>query len=85
MTNGGILCLCAKKQGENIIFTVSDNGKGMVNINFEDITIKNQQGRIGLPNVYRRLSLIYGENYSIDINSEPGKGTDFKMIIPCQE
>ncbi|WMJ87080.1 sensor histidine kinase [Anaerocolumna sp. MB42-C2] len=85
MTNGGILCLSAKKQGEKIIFTVSDNGKGMVDLNFKDITVKNQQGRIGLPNVYRRLSLIYGADYSIDIKSEPGLGTAFKLIIPCQD
>ncbi|QHQ63229.1 HAMP domain-containing protein [Anaerocolumna sedimenticola] len=84
ITKGGILCIRAEKQEENIFFTVSDNGKGMVNMNFEDVTQKNQEGRIGLSNVYRRLTLIYGENYSVDIKSEPGMGTVFKLIIPCQ-
>jgi Predicted signal transduction protein with a C-terminal ATPase domain len=84
MTGGGILSLRAKKQGETIIFTVSDNGKGMVSSNFEDMTRKNSEGSIGLSNVYRRLTLIYGDNYSIELKSEPGLGTVFQFILPCQ-
>jgi two-component system sensor histidine kinase YesM len=82
--SGGILSLHAKKQEENIIFTVSDNGKGMVNTVQEHLVQKSQEGSIGLSNVYQRLTLIYGENYTVDLQSEPGIGTCFRLTLPCQ-
>jgi two-component system sensor histidine kinase YesM len=84
MKGGGILSLSAKQQGEFIVFTVSDNGKGMEIADYETIVKKTQEGSIGLSNVYRRLSLIYGDHYSINLKSEIGKGTSFTIFIPCQ-
>lgn len=84
MSGGGLLKLCAKKQGDFIVFTVSDNGKGMEATDYGNILRKSGEGSIGLSNVYCRLSLIYGDNYSIDIKSEPGAGTVFCLTLPCQ-
>jgi two-component system sensor histidine kinase YesM len=84
MKGGGILSLKAEQQGEYIIFTVSDNGKGMVIADYETVVKKTQEGSIGLSNIYRRLFLIYGDHYSINLKSEIGKGTSFTIIIPCQ-
>lgn len=45
-----------------------------------------QQGRgrrgIGLPNVHRRIVLMYGEPYGLRISSESGKGTTIIIAIP---
>lgn len=84
MSGGGILRLSAEKLGDFIVFTVSDNGKGMKITDYGDVTQKMQEGGIGLSNVRRRLSLIYGENYSIDLQSESGIGTTLYLTIPCQ-
>ena len=84
MSGGGILRLSAEKLGDFIVFTVSDNGKGMKITDFGEVTPNMQESGIGLSNVRRRLSLIYGENYSIDLQSEPGIGTTLYLTIPCQ-
>lgn len=84
ISGGGILKLGAKKQGDFIVFTVSDNGKGMETADYENIIQKSREGSIGLTNVYQRLSLIYGDNYSIDLKSVPGEGTTFYLTLPCQ-
>lgn len=84
ISGGGILKLGAQKQGDFIVFTVSDNGKGMETADYENIIQKSREGSIGLTNVYQRLSLIYGDNYSIDLKSVPGEGTTFYLTLPCQ-
>lgn len=84
ISGGGILKLSAQKQGDFIVFAVSDNGKGMETADYENIIQKSREGSIGLTNVYQRLSLIYGDNYSIDLKSVPGEGTTFYLTLPCQ-
>ncbi len=84
ISGGGVLKLGAQKQGDFIVFTVSDNGKGMETADYENIIQKSREGSIGLTNVYQRLSLIYGDNYSIDLKSVPGEGTTFYLTLPCQ-
>lgn len=84
MSGGGVLKLAAEKQGDFIVFTVSDNGKGMETAEYENAARRTREGSIGLSNVYRRLSLIYGDGYSIDLKSEPGIGTTFYLTLPCQ-
>lgn len=84
MSGGGLLGLRARKEGDFIVFTVSDNGKGMEVPDYRNVLSKTGEGSIGLSNVYCRLSLIYGDNYSMDLRSEPGVGTTFYLILPCQ-
>lgn len=43
--------------------------------------IQNKMG-IGLSNVNRRIQLIYGDRYGLNIYSELGKGTTVVMEIP---
>ena len=37
---------------------------------------------IGISNVRERLKVLYGEEFSFDINSQPGKGTAIRVEIP---
>ena len=36
----------------------------------------------GLLNVHLRMKLYFGQAYSMDIQSEMGKGTDIRLVIP---
>ena len=39
---------------------------------------------IGLPNVDRRLKLIYGEEYGLSVESQMGKFTQITVKIPLE-
>jgi len=42
----------------------------------------NDTDSIGLYNVHKRIKLIYGEEYGINIQSNEGEGTLVKIILP---
>ena len=43
---------------------------------------RDTKGCVGLANVYRRLKLYYGDNFSFDIDSEEGTRTTVTVRIP---
>jgi two-component system sensor histidine kinase YesM len=68
---------------DGIVFTVSDNGVGMKPEELEQINgilageIPAQEDRpcFGLMNVQKRAQLIFGKEYGLTLESEPGQGT----------
>ena len=82
--------------GDNdLIISVEDNGLGieeekLKNIKQEllddsfldkDLSI-NDNEKIGVLNVHRRIMLLYGKNYGVDIESKLGFGTKITMFLP---
>ena len=66
---------------------VADNGGGMPEEKqkkLRDMLQKNGDGSqsVGIWNVYRRLVLYYGDHFTFDISSTPGKGTTCTLRIP---
>jgi len=39
-------------------------------------------GGIGISNVHERLRLLYGDQFEMDIRSQPGEGTQIRIEIP---
>ena len=82
---------------ENLILMISDNGKGIPEeeleslnrrIHSEDRKLLEPQGSsnrtgIALPNIDRRLRLLYGEGSGVNVYSTPGQGTDVEILIPA--
>lgn len=83
---------------QNLIITISDNGKGierdklkMLNarirsrdIQLEDGGNNNQRNTgIALPNIHKRIQLLFGEEYGVNIYSTVGQGTDVEITIPA--
>lgn len=78
---------------ENIlILTVSDNGKGMdpktlselnARIHSANMDMGDNGTGIALPNIHKRIQLLFGEEYGVNIYSTLNQGTDVEIILPA--
>ena len=74
-----------KKNGD-IEINIRDNGKGMdEQIIINARTSSRSLSGIGISNVRDRIKLCYGEQYGLEIESEPGNGTCVTILIPAWE
>lgn len=72
------------EEEEEIIFEIKDNGVGIPPEKFPKI-LKLGYGSgngVGLSNVHERLKGLFGEEYGLRIESEPGEGTSVFFRIP---
>lgn len=86
------ITLSTREEGERIVITVTDNGKGMTQEEIEavlagqpvSVELDGQPHRgTGLKNVIERLRIYYGIHDVFGIHSDgPGKGTSVSIIIP---
>ncbi|HIW34621.1 MAG TPA: sensor histidine kinase [Candidatus Paenibacillus intestinavium] len=74
----GMIRLTGRRDGEFLVFTVTDNGVGM-----EDVQ-KTEQG-YGIRNVRERLSLFYGGQSKFIIKSKVNEGTHIELRFPHQD
>lgn len=78
------LCITARRQEQDLIFTVEDNGKGIQHDIYDSLWSKDSSG-IGIANTHKRIQLYYGANYGVQIQTVPEKGTLVTVRIPYQE
>ncbi|CAM4201775.1 sensor histidine kinase [Paenibacillus typhae] len=77
------------RKNESVYFEITDNGTGFEHVprdwnNFENLTIRKQgHNNIGLINTHKRVKLIYGEPYGIEIESDFGAGSRVTLHIPA--
>ena len=71
-------------EGEDILFTVTDNGAGMEQEQIDAIFHRKADGKsgIGIKNVDDRLKIWFGEAYGITIDSVPDEGTCVTVRMP---
>ena len=85
MPDGGTLRLrCEAARGRRVKLTVSDTGVGIKPEHLQRIfdlyfTTKEKGSGIGLSMVYRTVQMHDGE---IEVQSTPGKGTTFTILLP---
>ena len=78
---------------ENIlILTVSDNGKGMDPKTLSELNARIRSANmetggdgtgIALPNIHKRIQLLFGEEYGVNIYSTLNQGTDVEIVLPA--
>ena len=86
----GVVEIHARKSDGDLCITVRDNGIGMdkekakqLLQDTEKVKSSSMSG-IGLPNVDRRIKLVYGEAYGLSIQSEPGQYTQITVRLPLE-
>lgn len=75
-------------RGDRLYFEVQDDGAGIEREQLEKLIreLKTQQEGFGLKNVDIRIKLHYGQEYGVNITSQPGEGTLVRVEIPkCSE
>lgn len=97
VNEGGSITLDVTLVSEEMIITVSDNGKGMSVAELDDLndrihsaerTIAGQNNGnkdhtgIALPNINRRIKLLFGDAYGLSVFSSLGRGTDVEIVLP---
>ena len=88
MENGGKLTITVRKNYEQSVHIfIEDNGKGISPADLRKIfdpffTLKSGGSGLGLAIVYRIIENHHGE---IEVTSQPGKGTTFKINLPFKQ
>lgn len=81
---------------DDLIITVSDNGTGMSieeldllnsrihssQMHVEEESSQNHSTGIALPNINKRIRLLFGDKYGLNVYSSSGCGTDVEVILP---
>ena len=90
MDGVGKINISVKKEDNNIVIKVIDNGVGMTSERLDEVRAALEKGSdekgktgIGMINVNRRVKLLYGEKYGLSVDSEKGKGTCITLTVPA--
>ncbi|MFS0726218.1 cache domain-containing sensor histidine kinase [Paenibacillus sp. 1P07SE] len=91
----------AREEAGRLLITVADNGAGMSAERLallrsrllqnrlaggeEDEAIRDSRGGIGIMNVHRRIQMVFGNDYGIQVDSTPQCGTTVTMSMPQEE
>jgi signal transduction histidine kinase len=85
MPNGGTLTVQAEEVGKQIRIVLADTGVGFTSVQLEKVFEPFQSGfnqgtGLGLALVYQ---IVQGHQGSIRVDSQPGKGAQFVIELPC--
>jgi len=75
---GGTITLRVARGKGQLQIEVLDDGVGIPEQRRPDIL----ESGIGISNVHERLKVLYGQDFSMRIESQPGKGTTIRIEIP---
>lgn len=82
----GLLKICAKPDGGDIVFQIEDNGIGMSKEQIQRLFTEPEKGSegggYGIYNVQQRIRTYYGDSYGMTFHSLPGQGTCVLLRIP---
>ena len=84
----GCILVDAAQEDDRVCITVRDDGAGMPPERLQQLRQSldtEEQVGFGLRTVYRRLRLLYGEQCSMELESEPGAGTTVTLRFPIRK
>jgi len=78
----GIITVKCREDGNELVFTIADNGIGMPESTLKCILSRKSTKGYGVYNVNERLVMYYGERSKLEYSSFMGKGTTVTFRIP---
>lgn len=84
LVDEGSILVSVRSDGDDVVFTVEDNGMGMDENQIEAILSKERSDHagIGIKNVNDRLKIYFGSGYGIQIESVLDEGTKVRVRMP---
>ncbi len=89
MDGDGEITVKAERNEDRLCFTIADNGLGMTKEQVEGLltgetrSASKKGSGIGVKNVNERIRLYFGEDYGLEIFSEPDEGTAIQICLPA--
>lgn len=89
---GGTITITGVPEGENLVFTVQDNGAGMPQEKVEELnrrmserSVLDEKKSFGLFYIRERIQLCYGKGYGVHVESTLGEGTRVTITLPLYQ
>ncbi|GGG60877.1 cache domain-containing sensor histidine kinase [Paenibacillus radicis (ex Gao et al. 2016)] len=91
LEDGHRIQIQATETDQYFVVSVIDNGSGMSEsallqlrnrLETKRLTEAEGKGGIGVLNIHRRIQLVFGDNYGLEIESKLGEGTVMRMNMP---
>jgi LytS/YehU family sensor histidine kinase len=82
--NVGLLRLAVRAAGAWLEMTVSDDGQGVPSTQIERVFFAERPRVHALSLLRRRLQILFGRSFQLEVRSELGQGTMITMRIPLQ-
>ena len=93
---GGVITIEVNRTDGSLILMVSDNGEGIDCEKLEQLNTRIQSSDlfydreedttrhsgIALPNINKRIQLLYGDKFGLQVYSTPKLGTDVEILLP---
>lgn len=89
--NGGSIKVTAYEKNKDFIIEIKDNGNGISKSKIENILsgieYKKNKNCIGLYNINKRLTYLYGDKYKLQMHStnEKENGTLVRVVLPMEK
>ncbi len=89
MDGDGEITVKVERNEDRLCFTIADNGLGMTKEQVEGLltgetrSASKKGSGIGVKNVNERMRLYFGEDYGLEIFSEPDEGTAIQICLPA--
>ena len=80
----GKLTITGRREEDDVVFTIQDNGPGMTEEQFAD-HLDHPSGGYGLKNVNDRLRIAFGAGYGLTMPVSEGEGTIIMVRIPARD
>jgi len=86
----GLITIQIAHEAQYIVFVISDNGMGMTEQKLKELesyfSDDEQMGdNVGMKNVFTRLRIVYGNEFTYKMESEEGSGTRIMLRLPMKE
>jgi len=83
---GGVIKITSSILGKDYLVSIEDNGTGIEENRMPKLLTgelkAGERTSVGLNNIHKRLTTLYGEDYGMKINSHEGQGTRVEVRFP---